>query len=117
MIELIFSLQLTSTELEKKYEYCYKPNRCQMVNAVVYNTFLIRNQIQLSKPDLPTGISCRVNIRLAPNGGITSIAALNCDPQYSGMMIKSIVAASPFQIIPEAFEHIKDINLTVGSGN
>uniref|UniRef100_UPI0040486F9D cell envelope integrity protein TolA n=1 Tax=Rheinheimera sp. TaxID=1869214 RepID=UPI0040486F9D len=114
MIELIFSLLLTSTELEKKYEYCRKPNRCQMVNAVVYNTALIRDQIQLFKPDLPTGISCRINIKFAPNGGITSITALKCDPQYSAVIIKHIVSASPFQIVPEAYEHIKDMNLTFG---
>lgn len=114
MIELIFSLLLTASELEKKYEYCHKPNRCQMVNAVVYNTMLISKQIQLFKPDLPTGISCRVNLRLSPSGGITSITALKCDPQYSAMIIKGIVAASPFQIVPEAYEHIKDMNFTFG---
>ena len=114
MTELIFSLFLSAPDADKKYEYCHKPNRCQMVNAVVYNTMLIRDQMQLFKPNMPTGISCRVNMKLAPNGSITSISALSCDPQYSGMIIKGIVAASPFQVLPEAYEQLKDMNLTVG---
>ncbi|MCS4309008.1 membrane protein involved in colicin uptake [Rheinheimera pacifica] len=113
MIELVFSLLLAAPELEKKYEYCYKPNRCQMVNAVVYNTVLIRNQIQKFKPVLPAGLTCMVNLKLSPDGGITSISALNCDPQYSAMIIKGIVSASPFEMIPEAYSHVYDINLTI----
>lgn len=115
MIELIFSLLLTEPELEKKYEYCHKPNRCQMINAVQHNTILIRDQIQRFKPDIPLGLTCRVNLKISPSGGITSITTLSCDSHYSDVFIKWIVSASPFEFTPEAYESIKDINIAISS--
>ena len=115
MIELIFSLLLTAPELEKKYEYCHKRSRCQMVNAVQYNTVLIRDQIQRFKPDISLGLACRINLKISPSGGITSITALSCDSRYSDVFIKWVVSASPFEVIPEAYEQMKDINLTISN--
>lgn len=115
MIELFFSLLLSAPDADKKYEYCHESNRCQMINAVQYNTVLIRDQIQRLKPDIPLGVACLVNLKISPSGGITSITALNCDSRYSDVFIKWVVSASPFEVIPEAYEQMKDINFTISN--
>lgn len=116
MIELIFSLLLSAPNTDKTYEYCYKPNRCQMVNAVQYNLILIRSNISNFIPDMPTGINCRVKIKLFTNGLVTSIDASNCDPTYSREIIKGVLAASPFYVIPEAYNYFKEFELDVSKG-
>ncbi|HEY0922450.1 hypothetical protein [Rheinheimera pacifica] len=113
MIELIFSLLLTAPELEKKYEYCYKPNRCQMVNAVVYNTVLIRDEIQAKLPVFTEKFSCRVSLKLSSKGYVTSVTAIACPDKHFSIILGSIASASPLTVLAEAYSQVKDINLTI----
>lgn len=113
MIELVFSLLLASPELEKKYEYCYKPNLCQMLSAVQYNAASIRGSVIANLPRSAEKFSCRFNVKITPSGNLQSVSMLECDERYSGYIFQAVSAAAPFQLIPEAYHLIKDINMTI----
>lgn len=64
-------------------------------------------------PTFTESFSCRVNLKLNPAGYVTSATAISCADKQFALILKSIAEASPFPILPEAYDQINNINVTI----
>lgn len=110
---LLFALT-TAPEPPKTYEYCDKRNRCHELSAVQYNTSLISNHIGQATDFLPKGFKCRVSISLRKDGHLSKLHLLDCqDSDHAPALFKAISDSSPFPIISEAYDQMKEISITI----
>jgi colicin import membrane protein len=61
------------------------------------------------------GRSCRLNIRLASNGFVTSVSVVNGDRAVCDAAVRAVNRAGTFPMSqdPDVYNQLKDINLTV----
>lgn len=89
----------------------------QAATEVQRYTALIRGAIQqnLLVDESMRGKSCRINIRLASNGFVTSVGVLNGDKGVCDATVRAVNKAGtlPVSADPDVYNQLKDINLTV----
>jgi colicin import membrane protein len=89
----------------------------QAATEVQRYTALIRDAVQrnLLVDESMRGRSCRINIRLASNGFVTSVGVISGDKTVCDAAVRAVNRAGtlPVSPDPDVYNQLKDINLTV----
>lgn len=89
----------------------------QAATEVQRYTALIRDAIQrnLLVDEGMRGKSCRINVRLASSGFVTSVSVINGDKAVCDATVRAVNRAGtlPVSQDPDVYNQLKDINLTV----
>jgi len=109
--------RLMQEQLAKEAQARAAARSRQAATEVQRFTALIRDAIQrnLLVDESMRGKSCRINIRLASNGFVTSVGVISGDKAVCDATVRAVNRAGtlPVSADPDVYNQLKDINLTV----